>query len=69
MIYTLISFKNEMFEENIIKYLALGFIIYKFIEGIIVSDKKLIVRNILILFVVNVLIYCVIFFIVHKKNN
>ena len=62
MIYTLISFKNEMFEENIIKYLALGFIVYKFIEGIIVSDKKLIVRNILILFVVNILIYSMIFF-------
>ncbi len=44
------------------KFIALGFIIYKFIEGIIVSDKKLIVRNILILFVVNVLIYSVIFF-------
>ncbi len=44
------------------KFIALGFIIYKFIEGIIVSDKKLIVRNILILFVVNILIYSVIFF-------
>ncbi len=44
------------------KFIALGFIVYKFIEGIIVSDKKLIVRNILILFVINVLIYSVIFF-------
>lgn len=43
-------------------FLILGFIIYKFVYGIIVSDKKLIVRNILILFVVNVLIYSVIFF-------
>ena len=46
----------------ILKYLALGFIIYKLIEGIIVSDKKLILRNISILFVINVLIYSVIFF-------
>jgi len=44
------------------KFIALGFIIYKFIEGIIVSDKKLILRNLLILFIVNVMIYSVIFF-------
>lgn len=62
MIYSLVSIKNEEIGNNIIKYSALGFIIYKFIYGIIVSEKKLILRNILILFVVNILIYSVLFF-------
>lgn len=44
------------------KFLALAFVIYKFVKGIIVSDKNLILRNLLILFVINILIYSVIFF-------
>ncbi|MFV0145992.1 histidine kinase [Empedobacter falsenii] len=44
------------------RFLILGLIIYKFVKGIIVSDKKLILRNTLILFVVNILVYSIIFF-------
>lgn len=44
------------------RFIALGFVIYKFTQGIIVSDKKLILRNVAILFIVNILIYSVIFF-------
>ncbi|MFV0210577.1 histidine kinase [Empedobacter falsenii] len=61
MIYSLVSIKNEVIGNNIIRYLALGLIIYKFVKGIIVSDKKLILRNTLILFIVNILIYSIIF--------
>ncbi|WP_413533437.1 histidine kinase [Empedobacter brevis] len=56
------SFELGLFVEHSIKFIALGFVIYKFTKGIIVSDKKLILRNIFILFIVNVLIYSVIFF-------
>ncbi len=50
------------FLGNMLKYVLLWFIIYMFIEGIFVSEKKFILRNLLILFIVNVLIYSVIFF-------
>ncbi|HEY4540142.1 MAG TPA: hypothetical protein VIG94_09060, partial [Faecalibacter sp.] len=38
------------------QFFILGYIIYKFIGGIVVSDKSLIIRNVFILFFINFII-------------
>lgn len=45
----------------LLRFIVLGLVVYKLIEGFIVSDKKQIIRNILIIVVINFLIYCVVF--------
>lgn len=57
--FTITSYRDL---RNIFPYLILGLVLYKFVYGIIVSEKGLILRNILILIVVNILIYSIIFF-------
>ena len=60
---TISSFQFEQGIVTFFEYLLLGLVFYKFLDGIVVSDKKFIFRNILILFIINLLIYSVIFFI------
>ena len=47
---------------NLFRYIALSIMIYYLIIGIILSDKKNITRNLLILFIGNILIYSIFFF-------
>ena len=46
----------------LIRFVILGFIMYQFIKGLILSDKKTIIRNIIILLLMNFILYCILFF-------
>ena len=62
MIYSLISVNNQSIEDFFLSYIALIIVVYIFIKGIIVSDKKTIIRNIIILLLMNFILYCILFF-------
>ena len=44
------------------RFVILGFVVYQFIKGLIFADRKTILRNVVILLVMNFLLYCVMFF-------
>ncbi|WP_333660257.1 histidine kinase [Chishuiella changwenlii] len=46
----------------LVKYFILGFVIFQIVKGIVLSEKKTILRNIIILLVTNVVLYSVMFF-------
>lgn len=46
----------------LIKYFVLGFVIFQIVKGIVLSEKKTILRNVIILLVTNVVLYGVMFF-------
>ncbi|MEG0929772.1 2TM domain-containing protein [Algoriella sp.] len=46
----------------LIRFVILGFIIYQFIKGLILSDEKTILRNIVVLLLMNFILYCILFF-------
>ena len=46
----------------LVKYFILGFVVFQIVKGIVLSEKKTILRNIIILLVTNVVLYSVMFF-------
>ena len=46
----------------LIRFVILGFIMYQFIKGLILSDEKTILRNIVVLLLMNFILYCILFF-------
>lgn len=46
----------------LVKYFILGFVIFQILKGIILSEKKTVLRNIAILLVTNIILYSVMFF-------
>ncbi len=57
-----LSYKSGEIVGYLSKYVILGLIIYKLIEGIILLNKKRIVRNSIILVLGNLLLYAILFF-------
>ena len=45
------------------RFAILGFIIFQFIKGLFLIDRKTILRNILVLIAINFILYCILFFI------
>ena len=44
------------------QFLTLGFVVYQFIKGLLLSDRKTILRNIVVLLLMNFILYCILFF-------